>query len=65
MKRVYISGGGVGGGGMCGGSAQKRYLFQVSGVWKGTDFTSWSIWNRGTQREYGSNHLNIALLNVF
>ena len=44
MKRVRMSVGGVGSGGVCEGSAQKRYLFQVSGVWKGTDFTSWSIW---------------------
>ena len=44
MKRVRMSVGGVGSGGVREGSAQKRYLFQVSGVWKGTDFTSWSIW---------------------
>ena len=29
---MWMSGGGVGSGGVCGGSAQKRYLFQVSGV---------------------------------
>ena len=26
-----------------GGSARKGYLFQASGIWKGRDFTSWSI----------------------
>lgn len=27
-----------------GGSARQGYLLQASGIWKGSDFTSWSIW---------------------
>ena len=27
-----------------GGSARKQYLFQASGIWKGRDFTGWSIY---------------------
>ena len=27
-----------------GDSAQMGYIFQASGIWKGGDFTSWSIW---------------------
>ena len=39
---------GRGGGGLpmmacTGGSARKGYLFQASGIWKGRDFTRWSI----------------------
>ena len=32
-----------------GGSARKGYLFQASGIWKGKDFTSWSILTKGRQ----------------
>ena len=31
-----------------GGSALKGYPFQASGVGKGKDFASWSIWKRET-----------------
>ena len=30
-----------------GGSARKGYLFQASGIWKGRNFTSYSIWKGG------------------
>ena len=32
-----------------GGSAWKGYLFQASSIWKGRDFTSWSILKKGRE----------------